>query len=156
MVSYFPIEDADDTCEMAVRSTFSEKLIEIGGVLKPLKAYTSFMLKLSRRNTGNSSKRNGTMAKLDKEQLGKAHAELKNEARKRIAERGVLQFRADSETIMAVLTAADKACMPVGALLRRWVQEKLQIERAHEKAPDLVQRVSVLEQAVTDLQQRLE
>lgn len=96
------------------------------------------------------------MAKLEKKQLKKAHKELKDDARKRIAERGVLQFRADEETIFAIMEAADKAGVPVGAMLRQWVQEKLQIENAHEKAPDLVQRVSILEQAVTDLQHRLQ
>ncbi|MFN8659632.1 MAG: hypothetical protein U0105_25075 [Candidatus Obscuribacterales bacterium] len=95
------------------------------------------------------------MAKLDKKQLEKAHKELKGDARKRIAERGILQFRADEETILAVMTAAEKAKMPVGTILRQWVQEKLQIETAREKAPDLVQRVSILEQVVTDLQQKL-
>lgn len=30
MVSYFQIDDADDTCEMLVGYTFNEKLIEIG------------------------------------------------------------------------------------------------------------------------------
>ncbi len=95
------------------------------------------------------------MAKLNKKQLEKAHKELKDDARQRVAERGILQFRADSETILAVMTAADKAQMPIGALLRQWVQEKLQIENARIKAPDLVQRVSILEQAITDLQKRL-
>lgn len=95
------------------------------------------------------------MAKLDKKQLEKAHKELKGDARKRIAERGILQFRADEETIMAVLAAADRAEMPVGAMLRQWIQEKIQIEDAGQKAPDLVQRVSVLEQAICEIQQRL-
>lgn len=95
------------------------------------------------------------MAKLDKEQLEKAHKELKSDARKRIAERGVLQFRADEGTILAVMAAADKANMPVGAMLRQWVQEKLQLNNARHKSPDLVQRVSILEQAVNDIQQRL-
>lgn len=95
------------------------------------------------------------MAKLDKKQLEKAHKELNSDARKRIAERGILQFRADEETILAVMTAADKAKMPVGAILRQWVQEKLQIENARAKAPDLIERVAILEQVVTDLRQKL-
>lgn len=96
------------------------------------------------------------MANLNKKRLEKAHKELNGDARKRIAERGVLQFRADEETILAVMSAADKVNMPVGAMLRQWVQEKLHIESAGKKAPDLVQRVSVLEQAITDLRQRLQ
>lgn len=96
------------------------------------------------------------MAKFEKRKVAKAHKDLKNEARKRIAERGVLQFRADEETILAVMNAADKAGVAVGALLRQWVQEKLQLDKAGKKAPDLLQRVSVLEQAVNDIQQRLQ
>lgn len=57
---------------------------------------------------------------------------------------------------MAVIAAADKAKTPVSALLRQWVQEKVQIENARDKAPDLVERVSILEQAVMDLRQRLQ
>ncbi|MBZ0189701.1 MAG: hypothetical protein K8F91_25875 [Candidatus Obscuribacterales bacterium] len=30
MVSYFSVEDADDTCEMLVGYTFAERLLEIG------------------------------------------------------------------------------------------------------------------------------
>lgn len=96
------------------------------------------------------------MAKLNSKQLQKAHADLKNDARQRIAERGILQFRADPETVLAVMDAADKQNMPVGALLRQWVQERLMLDNASEKAPDLVQRVSFLEEAVTDLRQKLQ
>lgn len=95
------------------------------------------------------------MAKLDSKQLKKAHSALKDDARQRIADRGLLQFRADPDTVLAVLDAADKNKMAVGALLRQWVQEKLMLETAKDKAPDLVQRVSVLEDAVTDLQRKL-
>ena len=55
------------------------------------------------------------MAKLKPEELKRAHKELKSDARKRIAERGVLQFRADEETVLAILKAADERQMPVGA-----------------------------------------
>ncbi len=96
------------------------------------------------------------MARLNAKQLEKAHKELKDDARERIAERGVLQFRADPQTVMAVLDAADKANMPVGALLRQWVQEKVMLGTAEKKAPDLVQRVKSLEEAVTDLRQKLQ
>jgi len=96
------------------------------------------------------------MAKLNSKQLQKAHAELKDDARQRIAERGILQFRADPETVLAVLDAADKQNIPVGALLRQWVQEKISLDSASDKAPDLIQRVSSLEEAVTDLRQKLQ
>lgn len=95
------------------------------------------------------------MAKLNAKQLEAARAELKSDARKRVADRGVLQFRADSQTILAVIAAAERANMPVGALLRQWVQEKLVLAVATEKAPDLVKRVDYLEQKVDDLLRRV-
>lgn len=93
------------------------------------------------------------MAKLNSKQLQKAHSELKDEARQRVADRGVLQFRADPETIRAVMEAADKHNMPVGALIRQWIQEKLEIDDASRKTPDLLTRMATLEDAVTKLQQ---
>jgi len=95
------------------------------------------------------------MTKLNSKQLQKAHADLKKDARQRIADRGILQFRADPETVLAVLDAADKQNVPVGALLRQWVQERLMLDSASERAPDLVQRVISLEEAVIDLRQKL-
>lgn len=68
------------------------------------------------------------MSKLDKNQLQKAHDNLKVAARKRVSKRGILQFRADSDLVLAVMNAADKEGLPVGKLLRKWVQEKLQLE----------------------------
>ncbi|MBZ0189700.1 MAG: hypothetical protein K8F91_25870 [Candidatus Obscuribacterales bacterium] len=95
------------------------------------------------------------MAKLTSKQLQKAHSDLKRDARQRIAERGILQFRADPGTVLAVLDAADKLNMPVGTLLRQWVQEKLMMDKAIAKAPDLVQRVARLEKTITDIQNRI-
>ena len=113
------------------------------------------MLSRPLRNRRRYSKRIGTLAKLNSKELKKAHQDLKGEARQKVADRGVLQFRADPETILAVLDAAEKNKMPVGALLRQWVQEKLAMENAYKKAPDLLERVSVLEEAVDYLQKKL-
>jgi hypothetical protein len=95
------------------------------------------------------------LAKLNSKQLKKAHKELQEDSRQRVAERGVLQFRADPETILAVIDAAEKNKMPVGALLRQWVQEKLTLEDAYKKTPDLLERLSVLEETVDYLQKKL-
>lgn len=95
------------------------------------------------------------MAKLTPDELKHAHKELKSDARQRVAERGILQFRADPETVKAVLQAADECNMPVGAMLRQWVQERLQIENGMQSEPDLVSRVVMLEEAVTDLKRKL-
>lgn len=95
------------------------------------------------------------MAKLNAKELKKAHKELQAGARQKVAERGVLQFRADPETILAVLDAAEKNKVPVGTLLRQWVQKKLEIDNAYKKAPDLVERLAVLEEAVEYLQKKV-
>ncbi|MBP9092428.1 hypothetical protein KBI23_15480 [bacterium] len=96
------------------------------------------------------------MAKLSSKQLEEAHESLRDEARQRIADRGVLQFRADPQTILAVLAASDKAKMPVGAMLRQWVQEKVMLEQVTEKAPDLIERVTFLETKVVNLCAQME
>lgn len=113
------------------------------------------MLSRLRRNTRSYTKRIGRLAKLNSKQLKKAHKELQEDSRQRVAERGVLQFRADPETILAVIDAAEKNKMPVGALLRQWVQEKLTLEDAYKKTPDLLERLSVLEETVDYLQKKL-
>lgn len=95
------------------------------------------------------------MTKLNASELNSAHKELKNDARQRVAERGVLQFRADPETVQAILQAADERNLPVGAMLRQWVQERLMLETGMQKSPDLVQRIVMLEAAVTRLQRKL-
>jgi hypothetical protein len=95
------------------------------------------------------------MAKLNAKELKRAHSELQSGARQRVAERGLLQFRADPETVKAILMAAEQRNMAVGALIRQWVQDRLISERLTESAPDLVQRVSLLEVAITEINQKL-
>lgn len=96
------------------------------------------------------------MAKLNPSELKRARKELQNDARQRVVERGLLQFRADSQTTEAILQAADKHKMPVGALLRQWIQDRLVLEGAIQQAPDLVQRVTLLEEALSNLQAKLQ
>jgi hypothetical protein len=72
-----------------------------------------------------------------------------------VAERGLLQYRADSETVKDVLRAAEARKMPVGAMIREWVKERLLVENGKQKSPDLGQRVAVLEKTVAALQKKL-
>lgn len=95
------------------------------------------------------------MAKLTPDELNRARKAMREEARRRVIERGILQFRADPETMRGVLEAADAQRIPAGKLLRQWVQERLELECAKQEAPDLVQRVEQLEDAVTKIQQKL-
>lgn len=92
------------------------------------------------------------MAKLTKKELEEARKKLKDEARQRIIERGILQFRADPVTIDAVLKAADEQRLPVSTLLRNWVQEKLLIAKTTHESPDLLVRVAQLEQTMKEMQ----
>lgn len=95
------------------------------------------------------------MARLNPDELTRAQRNMRTEARRRVIERGLLQFRADPEIMTAVLETADSLQIPVGSLLRMWVQERLNLEQANRKAPDLVQRVEKLEGAVAKLQRKL-
>lgn len=81
------------------------------------------------------------MAKLTDEEKQMARANMQEGARQRIAERGMLQFPADPETILAVYDAADRQRINVGTLLRLWVQEKLAEEVVIRMAPDPIARV---------------
>lgn len=87
------------------------------------------------------------MAKFDPD----AFTKVEISSKQRIAERGVLQFRADSETILAVIDAADKLNIPVSALLRLWVQERLLVDT---ETLNLTDRVSKLEKLVAELQRQ--
>lgn len=51
------------------------------------------------------------------------------EARKRVIERGVLQFRADSETMEQLLELSENRGVPLGSMVRDWVKERLTQER---------------------------
>lgn len=61
----------------------------------------------------------------------------------------------NAETVLSILDEAEKQQMPVGALLRKWVEERLVVEGVKKKAPDLVERVSLLEQQIVDIRQQL-
>lgn len=77
-----------------------------------------------------------------------------------IVERGILQFRADEQTIRAVLDAAEKEKIPVGTLLKKWIKEKL--EERHTDAgvtaqnADVLSRLETLESNVNRLTQMID
>ncbi len=51
------------------------------------------------------------------------------EALDAVAQRGVMQFRLDAESIKELYALADSKRKPVGTLVREWVLEKLESER---------------------------
>lgn len=95
------------------------------------------------------------MAKLGPEELDRAHEELRKDARQRVAKRGVLQFRADPELILTILSMADEKVIPAGRMLRQWVEERVELEKAITQSPDLLERLSVLEETVSYLQKKV-
>jgi len=96
------------------------------------------------------------MTRAQEQKMERLKAKGKAESREKIIERGILQFRADEETIADVLDAAHKEMMPVGTLLKKWVKEKL-LERttsAHGVNSDeskVAARLSMLEDNVSRL-----
>lgn len=46
---------------------------------------------------------------------------LKQECRRRVVERGIVQFRADAELIEQLLQISDQKKVPVGTLVRQWL-----------------------------------
>lgn len=87
--------------------------------------------------------------------MNKARKDLQNEARQRVAKRGILQIRTDPETILAVISIAEEREIAVGKLLRQWIEERLELEQVTKKTPDLLERLSVLEETVSYLTQKL-
>ena len=49
-------------------------------------------------------------------------------ARRRVIERGIVQFRADEEIMELLLQVADSNRIPYGVMCRTWVVEKLRQE----------------------------
>jgi hypothetical protein len=50
-------------------------------------------------------------------------------AKKRVIERGIVQFRADAEIMELLLAVAEEKRIPYGVMCRAWVVEKLRQEK---------------------------
>lgn len=70
--------------------------------------------------------------KLEKKKMTASERAKKTQAaaRKRIIERGIVQFRADEEIMDLLLRVATHKRMPYGVMCRAWVVEKLRQEAA--------------------------
>lgn len=53
---------------------------------------------------------------------------LRAQAKKELAVAGTVQFRLDEESMLRLMTAADKKKIPLGTLVRMWMIERLAIE----------------------------
>jgi len=52
----------------------------------------------------------------------------RTEARKRVVERGLVQFRADPDTMQQLLEISEHRGIPLGTMLREWVKDRLRHE----------------------------
>jgi len=68
------------------------------------------------------------MSKLSKKQLKERMDKLKASARAEVAKTEVMHFRMDAPSIEQLYVLAGQKKMPVGALVRQWVLERMQLE----------------------------
>jgi hypothetical protein len=47
------------------------------------------------------------------------------EARRRVIDRGLVQFRADSDTMEKLLEVSEHRGIPLGTMVREWIKERL-------------------------------
>lgn len=83
---------------------------------------------------------------MNQEQLQEKMQQAKDEAARRVADRGVVQFRADADLILRLYTLAEKRKTSVSELLRSWVGERLSLEE--QDKPSLESRVTNLERTI--------
>lgn len=74
------------------------------------------------------------------------------EARNRVIERGVVQFRADPDMMKELLEISEARRVPLGTMLREWVGDRLR----HEKDPNVHQGASRYADFVNQLSERLD
>jgi hypothetical protein len=87
---------------------------------------------------------------LSKNELALAKQNAKKAARKAVVERGLFQFRLDADTYNALLDLAQKQRLPVSAMVRAWVEERLTVELS-EGEPSAPLLLSRIEQSVQQL-----
>jgi hypothetical protein len=65
---------------------------------------------------------------MSKEDLAEAKANARKQARQNVVERGLFQFRLDPEPYERLLDLAHDRHVPVSAMVREWVEERLAME----------------------------
>lgn len=68
---------------------------------------------------------------MNKEELKKRSKKMTQEAQLAVAQRGIMQFRAEPEDIMALYNLAIKRNQRVSTMIREWVIERLEQERGN-------------------------
>jgi hypothetical protein len=79
----------------------------------------------------------------------------RNEARQKVIERGIVQFRADPDLMEKLLLFSEKQKIPLGTMVRNWIDERLNSEQKNELPGNLdllVDRLSEALAAKLDMQ----
>jgi chromosome segregation ATPase len=89
---------------------------------------------------------------MNKRELEKRKTEMTARARVEIAKTEIVQFRLDPGNILKLYELAEKAKKPLGAMIRDWALERMQLERggatASAKIHKLERRMNALEKKV--------
>jgi hypothetical protein len=76
------------------------------------------------------------MPKMSREELDRRKAQTGERARAEVAKTEIMQFRLDAESIERLYAQSAKCKLPVGAMVRQWVLERLAKEEAHTSSAD--------------------
>lgn len=87
------------------------------------------------------------MPKMTKEELEKRKTDMALRARAEVAKTEIMQFRLDAASIVKLHEQAAKCRMPVGAMVRQWVLDRLAAEEA--------EKVSAVPQAMVEMMSAL-
>jgi hypothetical protein len=68
---------------------------------------------------------------VNKEELKRRSERMTKEAQAAVAKRGIMQFRAESQDILALYNLAVKRSQPISTMIREWVLERLEQERGN-------------------------
>jgi hypothetical protein len=88
------------------------------------------------------------MTKLSKEELKERMTNLKAKARAEVSKTEVMHFRVDPQNIEQLYVIAGQKKKPVGAMVREWVLERIQLELSSTKSQQPI--------SLTDMNSRLE
>ena len=73
------------------------------------------------------------MARMTKEELARRKSEMTARARAEVAKTEIVQFRIDADNISKLYEHAARVKMPIGAMVRKWVMDRLEVEEKGEQ-----------------------
>ncbi len=69
-------------------------------------------------------------------------------ARDKVVERGIIQFRADPELMSKLLEISEHRKIPLGTMIRNWVEERLESEQIQEPTANIAALADKISAAV--------